>query len=233
MYTCLFSYFGSKSKLAHLYPEPRYRTIIEPFAGGAAYSLRYCDRDVLLYDISSKVIAVWNFLINSPDAEYWVKKIPIKSIKGASVTAMAKDFPDPIVLLLRAECNRGTSGFDHDAVTSFAYQTWHRIRPRLLYWLPRIRHWKVFLGSYCESPDIEATWFVDPPYQKHGGVYRNGLDYDALGSWCGQRKGQAIVCESFDADWIGTMPLCVRRGIYSLYQKSSVMEGFWLGDWGW
>ena len=29
----MFSYYGSKSKIAHLYPAPQYDRIIEPFAG--------------------------------------------------------------------------------------------------------------------------------------------------------------------------------------------------------
>jgi len=47
----MFSYYGSKSKLAQHYPTPKYDTIVEPFAGAAGYSL-YGDnwkKNVLLY----------------------------------------------------------------------------------------------------------------------------------------------------------------------------------------
>jgi hypothetical protein len=53
-------------------------------------------------------------------------------------------------------------------------------------------------------PDIEATWFVDPPYNNRAGSYyiENSIDYVALGTWCHERRGQAIVCENEGADWL-------------------------------
>lgn len=40
-YSAIFGYYGSKSKIAQHYPSPWFDTIIEPFAGSAAYSARY------------------------------------------------------------------------------------------------------------------------------------------------------------------------------------------------
>jgi len=68
-----------------------------------------------------------------------------------------------------------------------------------------IRHWRVENCSYSEIPDLEATWFVDPPYQDKGKWYvhgSSGIDYPHLGGWCAERKGEAIVCEQSGADWL-------------------------------
>jgi site-specific DNA-adenine methylase len=56
----VFSYYGSKTKLVHLYPPPKHDTIIEPFAGAAAYSLYgdHWQKQVILYDAYPKVAAV-------------------------------------------------------------------------------------------------------------------------------------------------------------------------------
>jgi site-specific DNA-adenine methylase len=35
----MWSYYGGKSKIVQYYPDPKYDTIIEPFAGSAQYSL--------------------------------------------------------------------------------------------------------------------------------------------------------------------------------------------------
>jgi len=61
-YTSLFPYFGGKSKLSHLYSEPVYNLIIEPFAGAAAYSLRYHDREIWLNDVNPRTVAALRLL---------------------------------------------------------------------------------------------------------------------------------------------------------------------------
>ena len=35
----MFYYYGRKKQIAKYYPKPNFNTIIEPFAGSAAYSL--------------------------------------------------------------------------------------------------------------------------------------------------------------------------------------------------
>ena len=76
----------------------------------------------------------------------------------------------------------------------------------------------VRLGDYRSAPDLEATWFVDPPYQPTRGMktgqglgYAPGctsreLDYGELAEWCRSRRGQVIVCEQEGADWLPFRP---------------------------
>ena len=60
-------------------------------------------------------------------------------------------------------------------------------------------------GDYRQAPDIEATWFIDPPYQTVKDGYRHGpatIDFAELAEWCMTRKGQVIVCEGPGAEWL-------------------------------
>ena len=62
-FKCAFTFYGGKSKIAHLYPAPTERTVIEPFCGGASYSLRYADRDVWINDLDDRTVAIWRFMV--------------------------------------------------------------------------------------------------------------------------------------------------------------------------
>jgi hypothetical protein len=65
----VMSYYGSKYILARHYPTPRHPLIIEPFAGGAAYSLHHPEREVHLYDLNEKVCGVWDYIIRATPQE--------------------------------------------------------------------------------------------------------------------------------------------------------------------
>lgn len=66
-----FGYFGSKRRLAPTYPAARLDTIIEPFAGAAAYSLLgdHWLKDVILIDNNPDVVAVWRWLQQATTAD--------------------------------------------------------------------------------------------------------------------------------------------------------------------
>ena len=99
--------------------------------------------------------------------------------------------------------------------------------------LYKIRHWKIELGTYENIPNQTATWFIDPPYQNVGKAGYNvnergkAIDFPALGEWCKQREGQAIVCEVTTADWLPFEPLKEQHG-----QKLTSTEAVWCND-GW
>jgi hypothetical protein len=80
-----------------------------------------------------------------------------------------------------------------------------RVKETIAQQLPKIRHWRVRHCSYSDAPLVNATWFIDPPYQRAGKYYRfnsTGIDYKALSRWCRSRPGQVIVCENRGADWL-------------------------------
>lgn len=67
----MFYYYGRKKQIAKYYPAPKCDTIIEPFAGAAAYSL-YKDnwrKRVILVEKDKKVADIWDWLINNASSE--------------------------------------------------------------------------------------------------------------------------------------------------------------------
>lgn len=231
-YKCVFSFYGGKSKLSHLYPPPEHAQIIEPFAGGAGYALRHYDCAVHLTELDDRVVSIWQWLL-SPEIQSWVTQIPATMPVGAKISESFPNgsVPPGMIEYLRSECNHGTQGARgvHDQVTTLGSNGWPRIRPRLEYWLPRIRHWTIRHGSYETVGNRRATWFLDPPYQNPAGArYRQAqINYPALARWARSRMGQVIVCENQGATWLPFEPLVTRRGIQSRYQVSQAVEVMW------
>lgn len=64
-----FTYYGGKFRVALKYPNPIYKTIIEPFAGAAGYSLRHYQHDVRLFDKDEIICGVWDYLIHASSEE--------------------------------------------------------------------------------------------------------------------------------------------------------------------
>ena len=75
---------------------------------------------------------------------------------------------------------------------------------------PQIAHWEARLCDWSQVPDVEATWFVDPPYQgalgKHYHEPSARLDFGALAAACQSWRGQVIVCEGPEATWLPFRP---------------------------
>ena len=61
----MFSYYGAKTKLSHLYPVPKHGRIIEPFAGSARYSLLHYGHDITLYDANPVIVDIWKHLLEA------------------------------------------------------------------------------------------------------------------------------------------------------------------------
>lgn len=99
------------------------------------------------------------------------------------------------------------------------------VRALLASQVERIRHWTVIEGSYEQAPNIEATWFVDPPYQKAGKHYRfRDVDFGALARWVESRHGLTITCENVGADWLPFVPFARIKSNESKHGKSVSLE---------
>lgn len=206
----MFSYYGSKSKIAKYYPAPVYDVIIEPFAGAAHYSMLYADKKVILNDIDSRVIDIWDYLINAapndiinlPNVQAGLRFDAIQNITSAE-----KD-------LIRFNTNRGEG--NKNVASSYGVLSWRSKREKMARQIETVRHWQFINGDYSELPDVECTWFIDSPYQNaQGRKYKhNALDYEKLARWCLSRRGQIIVCEnSLSEKWLPFEPLIKFRGI--------------------
>jgi hypothetical protein len=113
---------------------------------------------------------------------------------------------------------------------------WSRsIRERIAFQVERIRHWTIKYDSWENAPDVEAHWFIDPPYQQAGRSYRfHEVDYRALAQWAQNRKGFVQVCESDAADWLPFEPHALtrryrqggtRRSVEALFEKKAFDAG--------
>lgn len=200
-----FGYFGSKRRSAGSYPPPQHDTIIEPFAGAAAYSMHGDNwtRNIILYDIDPDVVAVWHYIQNTP---------PQKIAALPDITPGGYPIPPPHPAYYLMRWSAGTSRSNTNVPSPFQIKRWPAIRQRVASHAHRTRHWRIIHGDYTTHPNITATWFIDPPYQHQGHQYTKGSDgihYPTLASWCVTRQGQVIVCEQSPADWL---PFSLHQG---------------------
>ena len=219
----MWGYYGSKSKIVDKYPAPNYDTIIEPFAGTAQYALRYWDRKVILIDKYDVVCKIWKWLQKC-------SKKDILSIRQLKFGENTNNFE------WNCQEEKDLVGFIITGAPTMPKKTasrWKTIaRPNTQQFkleliaknLEKIRHWNIIHGDYKESPDIDATWFIDPPYVVGGKYYKYGskdIDYNCLSGWCEQRKGQVIVCEAEGQNWLPFVSLVSSRG--NRYQHKEVI----------
>lgn len=209
------SFYGAKWRMAARLPKPTYPLIIEPFAGSLGYSVRHgAGGKVLGVERDPVVAGVWRWLLTaSPDD---VRALPLL---GPDDDLRQMPNLNPAARsLIGFWCNSGVaaprnrlSKWARNPLPGRTQTYWGAgIRERIARQLPLIADWSVVDGDYTEAPDLEATWFIDPPYQQQGCHYRfgsDGIDYAALGEWCRSRRGQVIVCEQVGADWLPFEPV--------------------------
>ena len=216
----MFSYYGTKLRVAKYYPKPIYPTIIEPFCGAAQYSL-YGDnwkKNVILIDKYDKVARIWQYLMASSK----------ESILGLPDLDVG-DKVDSFTQLCDEE--RWLIGFSINTASAIPKKTaskrsaWNKHKVFIANNIYKIKHWTLILGEYNVLDNFKATWFIDSPYQ-HGGIYyrmnSSKIDYSVLGDWCKSRNGQVIVCENTKADWLDFKPLVVMNG-----QLHKTTEAIW------
>lgn len=228
-------YYGGKWRAAPLYPPPSHGTLVEPFAGAAGYSLRYPNRRVILVERDAVIAEIWRWLIGASEAEVLalpavdrVEDLPAGCAQAArDLVGFCLGYADrrprktvsPGVERLRAAGQKGVLGWNDARRARTARQ------------LASIRHWRVIEGDYRDAPDVEATWFIDPPYNNGAGrKYVHGsdaLDFEDLAGWCRARRGQVMVCENDGATWLPFEAFAVfRRGAYG----SRSREVLWRND---
>ena len=232
----MLSYFGSKWRAAPAYPPPAHKRIVEPFAGGAGYSLRYWDREVVLIEKYEPVAAVWQYLSKVGPAE--IMRLPLLETgqKIRDVPGLTQEQR----WLIGYWCNVGSAA-PKQTMLKWAGPSGERpshscwaadIRFRIAKQVSCIRHWRVIHGDFYDAPDGEATWFVDPPYEDLGKFYpcgSAGIDYAQLAAWCRTRRGQVIACEAQGAKWLPFAPLgAFKTNERGERGKRKALESIWL-----
>jgi hypothetical protein len=228
------SYYGAKKRSAKHYPPPTNNTIIEPFAGSAGYSLLYYDRQVKLYDINPKLVAVWSYLIKATKSD--ILNLPLltpeDTVDSFNISQEEKWFIGWWLHMSAGGAPRkrlspwGCSKLITNSGSAWGY----KCRERIANQVDRIKHWTIDLMSYDQIPNQEATWFIDPPYQgKNGKAYKyHSIDYDNLSQWCQNRIGQSIACEEYGANWLPFKPL--KQVSTHGGARHKMPEGIWTND---
>jgi site-specific DNA-adenine methylase len=223
-----FCYYGGKWRVAKRYPAPVNDTIIEPFAGAAGYSTRYYNKNVILYDIDPVICGVWDYLINVSVEELMSLPSTISHIDDLNVCQEAK-------WLIGFWLNKGTTTPKKSPSLwmrqGLAPNSWwgDGLKTKLAKQIEKIKHWKIVNSTYESIPDIQATWFVDPPYQGDAGQkYKCKFsDFENLANWCKNRSGQVIVCEQEGANWLPFQPFHLIKSTPGSRGKSRSAEVIW------
>lgn len=226
-----FCYYGGKWRAAKHYPAPQYPLVIEPFAGAAGYSTHYAPESVLLLDADPTLARLWGWLATArPEDVLSLPDIAAgQDVRSLDVPRAAQDLIGFWLNKGAAQPMRTPSAWMRSGIRPNSY--WGRaIRERIAAQLP-LRNWQAVQADYRAAPDVEATWFIDPPYVgRAGGHYKHGsrdLDYAALGEWCRTRRGQVIVCEAAGADWLPFRELGVFKANPSKTGGKRTAEAVW------
>ena len=221
-----FSYYGSRSRVVHLYDKPRYRKIIEPFCGSARYSVRYYNKDVWINDKYEVVYRIWKWIQQSSKKD--VTDLP--DLKAGEKIEDIKWLCQEERWLLGFCVNMGASSpcnvmTQWGSTAGRRYSSIGQLKANLRRIVGKIDHWNITNLSYSKIPNQNATWFIDAPYQQGGEYYvHSKVNYKSLGEWCQRRQGQIIVCESQGADWLPFEPL---KESATFRGKGSVKEVVW------
>jgi len=218
----MFYYYGRKQRIVGHYPKPTKDIIIEPFAGSAAYAMEYHTKDVILCEKNDKIANIWKYLISVSPEEIMTLPLLVKgeSLNDDEFSYLSDDQKGVIGLFL----NPGSSTPKKSPGSFCAWND--KNKAKLAADVMKVKHWKIHHGDYRDLENVEATYFVDPPYQGSGGKYykhgNKGFDYEYLSDWCKTRNGQVIVCENSEADWMEFETLVNIQG-----QKHKSTEVIW------
>lgn len=214
----MWSYYGRKKKIINKYPEPKHSLIIEPFAGTASYAYKYWEHDIIISDVYPVIYKVWLYLQQASPND--ILKLP--DVENAEFIGDKYQWMCEEERWLIGFCiNNGSPTPKHTA-GRMNFNSWNRDKIRIANDLYKIKHWKILNESYDNLENIQATWFVDPPYQFQKLYKYNNINYVALKNWCKNRNGQVIVCENSYANWMDFEPLCELSG-----QRTRTTEVIW------
>lgn len=202
----LFKWFGSKWQSAKRYPLPKHDTIVEPFAGGAGYSLNHCDRNIVIWEDDVNLAKLWKWIIwDSTDLA--VREIPIGLPVKTDIRTLGLSPGQELLLKHWQRTNNVGDCWTISPWGDKPGQWTENTRARVADQIGAVRHWR-FEDPY-RYIDLPCTWFIDGPYLFN---YRYRADlpdfnFDALSSLeqTIHRESQVIVCEAKCKE-TGTIP---------------------------
>lgn len=222
----LFYYYGRKKQIAKHYPQPSHEMIIEPFAGAAAYSFHGDNwrKEVLLIEKDKRVADIWDWLINEATPQ------EIKSLPDLKPGEKSSEF-----LHIIHAASKQAFKYKNIKVTPVLARNWEISKRVMSENLHKVSHWKVVCGDFSSAPDVEATWFIDPPYKSEPGMgyhYSSAmLNYEELAKWAQGRRGEVIFCEGLFGDYLPFKSLLDLKGVAGkvskevIYYQAEVKKG--------
>jgi len=197
----LFKWFGSKWLSSKKLPPPEFDTIIEPFAGSAGYSLRYCrERTVLLAETDPHILCLWSWLINDT-TEALIREIPINVKVGTDIRTLGMCRGQELLLKTWQRTNNVGNCWTVSPWGNMPGQWTANTRSRVASEFHVVKDWKIYengieLLYQQHLPDV--TYFVDPPYQFNYQYKAKAIDYTKLAQCLRLKHGQVIVCEAVE-----------------------------------
>ncbi|MBI3715380.1 MAG: hypothetical protein HY255_05250, partial [Betaproteobacteria bacterium] len=130
----MFYYYGRKKQIARYYPDPSYRTIIEPFAGSAAYALydNHWQNDVILIEKDSRVASIWQWLIETATPE------KIRALPDLKVGEKSSEF-----LHIVHAATKQAFKYKTIKVTPVLERNWEISKRVMAANLHKVKHWKI------------------------------------------------------------------------------------------
>jgi len=237
----VFYHYGAKHRLAREYPAPRHGLLVEPFAGAAGYSCfwleKRSDLRALLVEKNPRIVELWRRLLDMKPEQILEMEIPEEGSRTS----------DLFWILAQAS---------NTSLTAKSAKVTARLLPEMERQRRRVAR---VVGACGDRFTVElrdgvevmeqmreerVTFFVDPPYKPRprtaktarpgGKGYAPGccgqdVDFQRLADVCRQARGQVIVCEYSDADWLPFSPLKANRAsVGRTYQ-----EGLWTNEGTW
>lgn len=204
----MFYYYGRKKQIARHYPPPERPRIVEPFAGAASYALHgdHWRREVILVERDRRVAEIWRWLIEQ------ATPAAILALPDLRAGERSSEF-----LHIVHAATKMAFKYRTIKVTPILARNWEISRRVMAANVGKVKHWTLIEGDYTAAPEVDATWFVDPPYRSAPGRgYAHGsdaLDYDALARWALARRGQLLFCEGEFGDYLPFRPLLELTGV--------------------
>lgn len=197
----LFKWFGSKWMASAYYPAPSTDQIIEPFAGGAGYSLRHFGKKVFIAESNKDVRALWLWLIRHA-TEDQIRAIPIDLPVGTNIKSIGLSAGQALLLKMWQRTNNVGSCWTTSPWGHMPGQWTASSRARVASEFHLIKHWRVGacgvdLLKKGLNTGSNCTWFIDPPYQ-YNYQYKSPLpiEYPPLGELITSLRGEIIACEA-------------------------------------
>lgn len=193
----MFKWFGSKWQSAKHYPKPEHDTIYEPFAGGAGFSLNYCDKNVILWEDDPNLYVLWNWLIKEASPSD-IRDIPVGLALGTDIQSLGLSTGQSLLLKHWQRTNNVGNCWTTSPWGHLPGQWTLNTRSRISDQIGAISHWK--LSTVSSMLGFQCHWFIDPPYI-YNYRYRSDLpefDFSALAHMVSEinKQSMVVVCEA-------------------------------------